>query len=231
VAKQQRFIADASHQLKTPLAGLKTQAELALREQDPTKITHALHQINQASGNLSHLISQLLALTKAEPDGASFIPTQTLDLYVLAQAVTADWLTKAFVKNIDLGFDSDAKTALIQGNEVLLRELMNNLIDNAILYTPAGGKITVGLKHESVESANKQTESILFYVQDNGIGLSEEHQARVFERFFRVLGTQQSGCGLGLTIVQEIAERHQATASLTSKGEGQGSLATVRFTV
>lgn len=222
IAKQQRFIADASHQLRTPLAGLKTQAELALREKNPAKISHALSQINVASGNLSHLVNQLLSLTKAEPSGSVFLETESLNLSQLAQSTTADWVVTALEKNIDLGFTAEDKNLMIKGNAVLLRELMNNLIENAILYSFNGGNITVGIKKE-----NKQ---ISLTVQDDGIGIAADQQALVFERFYRVLGTQQTGCGLGLTIVQEIAERHQATVSIFSKGEGLGCLFTVRFT-
>lgn len=228
ISKEQRFIADAAHQLKTPLAGLKTQAELALREKNPDKIAHALGQINQASGNLSHMINQLLVLSKAEPDGATYLTFTPVDLCQLAQAVTGDWVAVALQKNIDLGFESTGllagnKTVIVNGNALLLRELMNNLIDNAIRYTPAGGRITVGLRLEN--------KTAIFYVQDNGIGLAAESQALVFERFYRVLGTQQEGCGLGLTIVQEIAERHGAIVSVTSEGEGKGTLFLVRFGV
>lgn len=221
IAKQQRFIADASHQLRTPLAGLKTQAELALREKNPEKITHALSQINVASGNLSHLVNQLLSLTKAEPSGSVFLETKILNLSQLAQSTTAEWVVTALEKNIDLGFTAEDKTLMIKGNAVLLRELINNLIENAILYTGSGGNITVGIKQEN--------EQICLTVQDDGIGIAGDQQALVFERFYRVLGTQQTGCGLGLTIVQEIAERHQATVSIFSEGEGLGSLFTVRF--
>lgn len=228
ISKEQRFIADAAHQLKTPLAGLKTQAELALREKNPDKIAHALGQINQASGNLSHMINQLLVLSKAEPDGATYLTFTPVDLCQLAQAVTGDWVAVALQKNIDLGFESTGllagnKTVIVNGNALLLRELMNNLIDNAIRYTPAGGRITVGLRLEN--------KTAIFYVQDNGIGLAAESQALVFERFYRVLGTQQEGCGLGLTIVQEIAERHGAIVSVTSEGEDKGTLFLVRFGV
>ena len=228
ISKEQRFIADAAHQLKTPLAGLKTQAELALREKNPDKIAHALGQINQASGNLSHMINQLLVLSKAEPDSATYLTFTPVDLCQLAQAVTGDWVAVALQKNIDLGFESTGllagnKTAIVNGNALLLRELMNNLIDNAIRYTPASGHITVGIRLEN--------KTVIFYVQDNGIGLAAESQALVFERFYRVLGTQQEGCGLGLTIVQEIAERHGATVTVTSEGEGEGTLFLVRFGV
>ena len=225
MAKQQRFISDAAHQLKTPLAGLKTQAELALREKQPAKITHALGQINQASSNLSHLVDQLLSLTKVEPDGAVFVRFESVNLGQLAQKVASDWVNAARQKNIDLGFSGNGQTVLVQGNEVLLRELMNNLIDNAIRYTPAGGSITVGVKLDVKEDIAMP----VFYVQDSGIGISAENQPLVFERFYRVLGTQQEGCGLGLTIVQEIAERHKATVSVVSEGEGTGTLFLVIF--
>ena len=221
IAKQQRFIADASHQLRTPLAGLKTQAELALREKDPDKISHALSQINVASGNLSHLVNQLLSLTKAEPSGSVFLETESLNLSQLAQSTTAEWVVTALEKNIDLGFTAEDKYLMIQGNAVLLRELINNLIENAILYTGNGGNITVGIKQENAH--------ICLTVQDDGIGIAADQQTLIFERFYRVLGTQQTGCGLGLTIVQEIAERHQATVSIFSEGEGLGSLFTVQF--
>jgi two-component system, OmpR family, sensor histidine kinase TctE len=222
VVKQQRFISEAAHQLKTPLAGLKTQAELALREENPTKISHALGQINQASGNLSHLVNQLLSLAKAEPEGTASATMETIDLRQLAQKVTGDWVSTALQKNIDLGFETKLQTALIQANTILLREMMNNLIDNAIRYTPVGGKITVGVK----EVLSK----LILYVQDNGIGIADDNQSLVFERFYRVLGSQQDGCGLGLTIVQEIAERHKAAVAVSSKGEGKGALFTVTFT-
>ncbi len=221
IAKQQRFIADASHQLKTPLAGLKTQAELALREKDPQKINHALEQINIASGNLSHLVSQLLSLAKAEPDASYQLDLKPIDLCQLAQAVATEWVTLAIEKNIDLGFASVLKSANINGNAVLLRELINNLIDNAIHYTPAGGKITVSIMQSDA--------TFDLSVKDNGIGIAPMHQALVFERFYRVLGSQQSGCGLGLTIVQEIAERHLATVELLSEGTGNGAIFSVRF--
>ena len=221
MTKQQRFISDAAHQLRTPLAGLKTQAELALREKQPAKITHALGQINQASSNLAHLVNQLLSLTKVEPDGATFVTFEAINLGQLAQQVASDWVSAARQKNIDLGFSDHSQTVLTLGNAVLLRELMNNLIDNSIRYTPEGGHITVGIKSEDSKS--------IFYVQDNGIGISAENQTLVFERFYRVLGTQQEGCGLGLTIVQEIAERHKATVSVVSEGEGSGTLFLVAF--
>ena len=221
IFKQQRFISDAAHQLKTPLAGLKTQAELALREKDSTKIFHALNQINQASGNLSHLVNQLLSLAKAEPEGAAMVLMESVDLRQLAQETSSDWVSVALQKNIDLGFEASVASALILANTVLLRELMNNLIDNAIRYTPTGGNITVGVKQVA--------SSFILYVQDSGIGISSDNQSLIFERFYRVLGSQQEGCGLGLTIVKEIALKHQATILVKSDGDGTGAVFEVTF--
>lgn len=221
ITKQQRFIADAAHQLKTPLAGLKTQAELALRENDTLKKTHALQQINHASGNLSHMINQLLTLTKAGPENAALMDVKPVNLCLLAQQVCTDWVGTAISKKIDLGYESKLQNALIEGNEVLLRELMNNLIDNAIRYTPVGGQITVGIQQEN--------STIIYFVKDSGVGILAENHARIFERFYRVLGSGQEGCGLGLTIVQEIAERHAATITVLSEGDGKGAIFQVKF--
>ena len=179
-----------------------------MREKDSTKITHALNQINQASGNLSHLVNQLLSLAKAEPEGTAMVLMKAVDLRQLAQETSSDWVSIALQKNIDLGFAADVTSAVILANAVLLGELMNNLIDNAIRYTPAGGNITVGVK--------QAFSGFIFYVQDSGIGISLDNQALIFERFYRVLGSQQEGCGLGLTIVKEIALKHQATIVVTS---------------
>jgi two-component system, OmpR family, sensor histidine kinase TctE len=221
IAQQQRFISDASHQLKTPLAGLKTQAELAIRENDPVKVKHALTQINQASSNLSHLVNQLLSLSKAEPDGSVFLTLEPIDLKSIAQESTAESIHLALKKEIDIEFSCNTKSATILGNATLVKELILNLIDNAIRYTPNKGKVTVG-----VESNDH---NISFYVQDNGIGIDPKHQTQIFERFYRVLGTKVEGCGLGLTIVKEIADRHHATVELLSEGENMGAKFTVHF--
>jgi two-component system sensor histidine kinase TctE len=221
ITQQQRFISDASHQLKTPLAGLKTQAELAFREENPEKIKHALNQINQGSTNLSHLVNQLLSLSKAEPDGTVFLTLENIDIVHLAQELTADSVNLALKNKIDIEFSSNAKSAIILGNAALIKELMHNLIDNAIRYTPQGGKVIVG-----IESTDQQ---VSFYVQDNGMGIAPKHQAKIFDRFYRILGTNVEGCGLGLTIVKEIADRHHAKVDLISEGENKGAKFTVSF--
>ena len=146
---------------------------------------------------------------------------EAVDLRQLAQDVSGDWVSAALKKNIDLGFEANVTSAVIAANAVLLRELMNNLIDNAIRYTPAGGNITVGVK--------QAFSGFILYVQDSGIGISSDNQTLIFERFYRVLGSLQEGCGLGLTIVKEIALKHQATILVKSDGDGTGAVFEVAF--
>lgn len=207
VDERHQFIANAAHQLKTPLAGLKIQAQTALREQDLASVHHALTQISTGSDNLARLASQLLSLARAEPETNQLQAFEAVDLVQLIYEVTAEWVPKALEKQIDLGVSVGLSQLIVSGNAVLLQELLNNLIDNAIRYNPAATKITVSLDvldHEPVLS-----------VQDNGLGISVDEQQKVFERFYRVLGTAESGCGLGLAIVREIARQHQARVELT----------------
>lgn len=222
IAKQQRFIADASHQLRTPLAGLKTQAELALREESPERVAHALQQIQTSSSNLSHLVSQLLALARAEPEAVNQLELIPLDLSRLAHEVTGAWVPAALEKKLDLGFVG-ANGCQVVGNTVLLRELLNNLIDNAIRYTPANGCITVAVCRSGGV--------IELSVEDNGMGIAPNKRERVFERFYRILGTDETGCGLGLTIVKEIAARHSAEVLLQDAKSGTGTLVKILFSV
>ena len=221
ITKQQRFIADASHQLRTPLAGLKTQAELALREQDPAQVQHALQQIKTSSTNLAHMVSQLLSLARAEPEAADNLELLTLDLSKLAQGITSEWVPQALAKNIDLGFACADANCQVKGNALLLRELLNNLIDNALRYTPSNGHVTVAVKQNA--------QNIELSVEDNGPGIPEKKRKRVFERFYRILGTGEEGCGLGLTIVREIALRHQAEILLENGPQDVGTRISVVF--
>jgi two-component system sensor histidine kinase TctE len=206
VNERRHFLANAAHQLKTPLAGLKIQAEAALRESDLASIQHALKQISAGSDNLGRLANQLLSLARAEPEGVTAQAFVSVDLVKLINEVTSDWVPKALDKNIDLGIKCQLKELNISANNILLQELLNNLIDNAIRYNQSGAKVTVGLavvNHEAILS-----------VQDNGLGIDFFEQQKVFERFYRVLGNAETGCGLGLAIVQEIAHQHQARVFL-----------------
>lgn len=222
IAQQQRFVADASHQLRTPLAGIRTQAEIALQEKDPQQVRHALQLIETGSGNLTHLLSQLLSLARLEPNVASALQFEQIDLVALAREMTSHWVPAALAKRIDLGFEAAIETrAKLSGNPVLLRELLSNLLDNAIRYTQENGKITVRLLEAD--------DHFDLTVEDNGPGIPAEQRERVFERFYRILGSDEQGCGLGLSIVREIATRHDASVALEGTPTGRGTLVRVRF--
>ncbi len=219
VEAQQRFVADAAHQMRTPLTGLKTQAQFAMRETDPDALRHALRQIAMGVDRAGRLVNQLLTLARTE--GADIAQQHApLDLAVLLREIVEDWVMIALEKSIDLGYETDGHV-MVNGNPFLLRELAKNLIDNALRYTPAGGHVTcrvVGMEG-----------SVLLEVEDDGIGISEEQSELVFERFYRVDDATTEGSGLGLAIVQEIAMQHGSRASLRPNPRGCGSVARVLF--
>ena len=221
LASQQRFVADAAHQLRTPIAGLKTQTELALRQTPSGEAHGTLKQLRNATEQATHLVNQLLSLARAEPPAGRVQSPQHVDLKALARGATTEWVPRAIERNVDLGFDADSETALVEGDPFLLREMLNNLLDNAIRYTKAGGQVTVRV----ARSAKRAVLS----VEDNGPGIPEAERARVFERFYRVLGTGTEGCGLGLAIVREIAQSHAAEVELTTAADGTGTIVRVVF--
>ncbi|MBI5890254.1 MAG: sensor histidine kinase N-terminal domain-containing protein [Nitrosomonadales bacterium] len=218
---QKRFVADAAHQLRTPIAGLKTQAELALRTEDPEQKQQALQHILTSTRHGIRLVNQLMALARNEPGGQGTENFVALKLNLLAQECTANWIPAALEKNIDLGFDGDPAEQEVLGDAGSLTEMLNNLIDNAIRYTQPGGHITV--------SVDATAQGSVLSVEDNGPGIDPQHRERVFERFYRVLGTGQSGSGLGLAIVAEVAKRHHATLRLDAGSGGKGTLISIRF--
>lgn len=218
---QKRFVADAAHQLRTPFAGLKTQAELALRESDVERKQHALLHILTSTRHGTRLVNQLLALARNEPGGQGSDTFVSLELGQLAQECAIQWVPMALEKNIDLGFDAIAAQAWIRGDGVSLTEMLGNLIDNAIRYTQAGGHITISV-------AVEQGKAVL-RVEDNGPGIAAPHRERVFERFYRVLGSGQSGSGLGLAIVAEVAKRHAAEIRLEQGGNAVGTRISIYF--
>ncbi len=220
VEAQQRFVADAAHQMRTPLTGLKTQAQFAIREKDPEALRHALRQIASGVDRAGRLVNQLLTLARTEGGELAQQQHQPLDLAQLIREVVEDWVMIAIDKGIDLGYEAEGQ-AMINGNAFLLRELAKNLIDNAIRYTPAPGHVTCRLL---VNSA-----FVLLEIEDDGVGISEEQSELVFERFYRVDDAATEGSGLGLAIVQEIATQHNAHASLRPNPKGKGALARVLF--
>ena len=221
LASQQRFIADAAHQLRTPIAGLKTQTELALKQTPSGEAHGTLRQLRSATEQATHLVNQLLSLARAEPPAGRVQSTERIDLETLARGATTEWVPHAIERNVDLGFDDDSQAAYVEGDPFLLREMLNNLLDNAVRYTQPGGQVTVRVTH----SAGRAT----LTVEDNGPGIPEAERARVFERFYRVLGTGAEGCGLGLAIVREIAQSHAAEVELTPAAGGTGTIVRIVF--
>ncbi|QJE03291.1 sensor histidine kinase [Massilia forsythiae] len=199
---QKRFIADAAHQMKTPLAGMRMQSELALRQVDPGEIHRSLEQLAKSSESATRLVNQLLALARAENQphaGAALAP---LDLAALARSVVLDWVPASFAHDIDLGYEDPDGELAVDGSAIMLRELLSNLIDNALRYTPAQGSVTVRVRASSGLA--------LLEVEDTGPGIAPGERPRVFERFYRILGSNAPGSGLGLAIVREIAQQHGA---------------------
>ena len=237
LSAQSRFIADAAHQLRTPLAGIRMQTELALREAqqaparahganavatgDHTDIQRTLAQLDSATEHTTHLINQLLSLARAEPDGARAQRFTRLDLAALVRNAAMLWVPRALARNIDLGVEATADGAWIDGDPLMLGELLTNLFDNAVRYTPVGGQVTARV--------DAQDNRIRLRIEDNGPGIPEAERALVFERFHRVLGTGVDGVGLGLAIVREIAESHTARIALGSGRNGQGTGIEITF--
>lgn len=217
---QRRFVADAAHQLRTPFAGLKSQAELARREPVAEPVRDALERICDGAQRCSHLVTQLLTLARHEPGARLNMAMDILDLHRVAQVIAAHWVPEALRKNIDLGFEGADRQMPLLGNEASLRDLIDNLIDNAIRYTPAGGHITVRVGYD---------EAAWLQVEDNGPGIPVDQREQVFERFHRIPGSGQPGSGLGLAIVQEVALRHGAQVTIGAGQGGRGALFSVRF--
>jgi two-component system sensor histidine kinase TctE len=209
IAAQQRFIANAAHQLRTPLAGLKVQAERAQRETDLATMRPALTQIRNCADRASRLSTQLLVLARSETALGGPRPGSRVDLRATARDACMDWVPRALQRDMDLSFEGPQGPVYVQGEETLLRELLNNLLDNAIRYDH--GQITVRLTTDSHPS---------LVVEDDGPGIPDSEVDRIFERFYRPPGSPGDGCGLGLAIVKEIAEQHDARVRLSHSGYG-----------
>jgi len=218
---QQRFIADAAHQLRTPVAGIKTQMELVLRQSPEGEAQATLKQLQNATEQTTRLVNQLLSLARAEPGASRGQNTKQLVLARLARDTTIEWVPRALARNIDLGFESPLAEARVEGDSFMLREMLINLLDNAVRYTQPGGQVTVRVVPRG--------RGVALSVEDNGPGIPDTERARVFERFYRILGTGAEGCGLGLAIVREIALSHGAEASLSSGANDTGTLVRIDF--
>jgi two-component system sensor histidine kinase TctE len=214
IGAQRHFLADAAHQLKTPLAGLRMQAELAHRDAergDLPSVTRSLEQIARSSQQAAHMVTQLLSMARAEDTG-EVRRVAPFDLAGLATEVVRDFVPRALAKGLDLGYEGPAAgepaAPCIVGEGLLVRELIRNLVDNAVQYTPGGGTVTVRLLPDPYGHV------AVLQVEDNGPGIPAVERDLVFQPFYRALGTQVDGSGLGLAIVREIAERHGGSVTV-----------------
>ena len=238
---QKHFLADAAHQLKTPLAGLRMQAELAQREIDlgrssPSELKLSLQQISLASQRAAHMVNQLLSMARAE-DKEHAMRKLEFNLSELAVETVRDFVPRAMERQIDLGYEGPGvseSSLRLQGQPVLIRELIRNLVDNALLYTPAGGVVTVRVIEDPFGQVT------VLQVEDSGPGIAQAEREQIFQPFYRSLGTNVDGSGLGLAIAREIVQHHEAELSVEDarprkpgtpevEGQGPGACFTVRF--
>ncbi len=217
---QKRFLADAAHQLRTPLAAVMLHAERAERAADTQDERDAFRALHRSVERAARLIQQLLALARAEPEAATALRMQPVDLGVLARRVGEEWIPRALERDVDFGLIVPDERVSVTGDDRLLAELLSNLIDNALRYGHAGGSVSVIVEGGSTPKIS---------VQDDGPGIPLEERLRIFERFYRLPGSGGEGCGLGLAIVQEIASLHGSTVEVTSGGDDRGSRFTVVF--
>jgi two-component system sensor histidine kinase QseC len=219
IEHEKRFTADAAHELRTPIAALRAQVQVARGAADSDERDRALAQVIAGCDRASRLIDQLLTLARVEPEGVHHV-THDVDLATIARAAVADAAPAAVAKSVDLGFDAP-EPAHIEGNEELIAVLVRNLVDNAVRYSPAGSTVRVAV--EKVPGA------VQLRVTDDGPGVPGEALARLGERFFRQPGSGESGSGLGLSIVRRIAELNDARLALNPGLQGRGLEVTVRF--
>lgn len=216
---QRKFVADAAHELRTPLAAVQLQTQLLQKIDDAEERQQALLQIRAGTARASHLVQQLLTLARLEPEDWQR-PFTDVDLSALIKEVVAEQSQPALNRQIDLGVAEDEAVTL-NGDSESLRIMLGNLIDNALRYTPNGGQVDVTLR---------QTEgTAVVEILDNGPGIPVTEQKRVFARFYRRPGTFEIGSGLGLAIVQEVVSRHQGEVTLAERENSPGLKVTVRL--
>ncbi|HKT72417.1 MAG TPA: sensor histidine kinase N-terminal domain-containing protein [Steroidobacteraceae bacterium] len=217
---QKRFVADAAHQLRTPLAGVLLQVERAQRATDKAGQTAAFRALHLSIERAARLVGQLLALARTDPEAASSIEFKATDLTSLAREVGEEWVPRALEKDVDFGLVVPEQRVVVKADGRLLREMLSNLIDNALRYGRPAGRATV-----IVEGGTHPALS----VQDDGPGIPESERTRIFERFYRLPEAQGEGCGLGLSIVEEIARIHGCSIAVTAGSDQRGSRFTVTF--
>lgn len=215
---ERRFTADAAHELRTPLAALKTQAQVARRADDDGERHNALQQVVEGVDRATHLVEQLLTLARLDP-GAGLPKPASVALRPLAAECAALLAQRALDKEIELAVEEGDGT--VAGDAAMLSILLRNLADNAIRYTPAGGTVSIAVRGEPG--------SVILEVCDNGPGIPADERAQVLRRFYRVLGSGEEGSGLGLSIVGRVAELHGAAITLADGPQGRGLCARVVF--
>jgi len=220
MAAQRRFVSNAAHQLRTPLALMSTQASVAARETDEARRDEALQALRSSTRHMSRLASQLLTLSRAEP-GSRRPRSDTIDLAAAARDIVAAHAEQALQRDIDIGLEVSGPVP-VEGDGTMLREMLVNLVDNSIRYTRRGGQVTVSVTRE-------ETLAVLD-VEDNGPGIPADERGQVFERFYRVLGTEGDGSGLGLAIVREVVDGAGGTVAL-AEADGGGLVVSVRLPV
>lgn len=220
IESQERFVANAAHQFRTPIAGLKTYVGLAQRVAKEEKLQPILSQLNSGCDRLTNLVNKLLSLARAEPSN-KLTDRTTLDLNILVSEVTADLICEALDKDIELQFLPSPEPALLHGSKGGLTDLTVNLVENALRYTQIGGEVTVKIEGDET--------NLTLTVEDNGPGIPLEERDKVFERFYRILGSDVQGSGLGLAIVKEIAAAHQANIDLANSANDSGTCIKIIF--
>jgi two-component system, OmpR family, sensor histidine kinase TctE len=216
---QQRFLADAAHQIRTPLAGLKGRLEVLLDQPSSEISREDLQTLVQSVDRLAHTAHQLLALARAEPAAHVSLAFEPVDLGELSEQAAERALDRAIAQGLEL--EVQAVQAVVDGVPWLLRELLDNLIDNAICYTQSGGKVIV--------RCHRQDDGVQLQVEDNGPGIPFEQRQRVRERFYRIPGSPGTGSGLGLAIVDEVGRLHRAQLVIEAGEGGTGTCVTLMF--
>ena len=217
-AAQQRFVANAAHQLRTPLTALQVQTERTLREANPERHAEALADVLKSVTRMRHLTQQLLALTRSDAASEAVLTMTDLDLAELARRELERWADAAIERGIDLGYEGPDRGVRVRGEAQLLRELIGNLVDNALRYGRQGGAVTLGVTGHPAA----------LYVEDDGPGIAPEERERVLSPFYRSPMTGGDGCGLGLTIAREIAARHGGRLVI-GESAARGARITVTF--
>lgn len=215
IEAMQRFTGNAAHQLRTPLAAIRAQAEVALGETDPKEIEKTLAHLRDSTHQTSRVVNQLLSLARATPDSGAHV-SEPFNLSEASMQITQAMVPFALEHDIDLGLEADGPPLLIKADQKLFEELLRNLIHNAVSYCPSGSHVTVRVTREGPDA--------VLFVDDDGPGIAPENRERVFERFYRIAGSEKAtGCGLGLPIVREIAERSGGTALIMAGPNDQGT--------